>query len=78
MSDARTSKTWQHMGAVVAKPIGRFWVGPEFVGGEPVYVRRTPEGDPIAMVEASTTPFMPETSGVEDLLARPEEHPAGW
>ena len=27
MSDGLTTKTWEHMGAFVAEPIGRFWVG---------------------------------------------------
>jgi hypothetical protein len=78
ISNVDSSKSWAHMGAFVAEPIGRFRVGPEFVDGDSVYVRRTPEGQRITTVEASTTPFMAESFGVDGLNGRPEEQPAGW
>lgn len=76
MSDGPRSKAWEHMGAFVAEPIGRFWVGPEFVDGESVYILRTPVRQGITTVEASTTPFEP--LGVDELIGSPDEHPAGW
>lgn len=76
MSDGLRSKAWEHMGAFVAEPIGRFRVGPEFVDGESVYVLRTPVSQGVTTVEVSTTPFEP--SGVDGLIGNPDEHPAGW
>jgi hypothetical protein len=76
MSDGPRSKAWEHMGAFVAEPIGRFRVGPEFVDGESVYVLRTPVSQGVTTVEVSTTPFEP--SGVDGLIGNPDEHPAGW
>jgi hypothetical protein len=78
MSDGLTTKTWEHMGAFVAEPIGRFWVGPEFVEGEPVYLLRTPLTQAITTVEVSTTPFMSELSGLGEFIGNPDEQPAGW
>lgn len=75
-SDKATSRAWEHMGAFVAEPIGRFWVGPEFVDGEPVYILRTQDRQGITTVEASITPFEP--TGLDELIGNPEEHPAGW
>jgi hypothetical protein len=76
MSDGSRSKTWEHMGAFVAEPVGRFRVGPEFVDGETVYILRTPVSQGVTTVEVSTTPFEP--SGVGELTGNPDEHPAGW
>lgn len=78
MSDGPTIKTWEHMGAFVAEPVGRFWVGPEFVQGEPVYLLRTPVRQGLTTVEVSTTPFMSELSGFGELSGNPDEQPAGW
>jgi hypothetical protein len=64
-------------------PIGRVCVGPEFVGDEPVYVRRTSVGNGMTVVEVSTTPFMPvlganeRPPGVYKLTVRPDQ-PASW
>jgi hypothetical protein len=76
MSDGPTTKTWEHMGAFVAEPIGRFRVGPEFLDGESIYILRTPVSQSITTVEVSTTPFEP--SGVDGLIGNPDAHPAGW
>ena len=46
-------------GVSVAVPISRVRVGPEFVEGEPIYVRRTTVRAGMTIVEVSTTPFMP-------------------
>ena len=59
-------------------PIGRISVGPEFLDGEPVYVRRATVNLGMTIVEVSTTPFMPEPPGVDQLIGRPDEQPASW
>ena len=65
-------------GVLLEVPIGRVCVGPEFVGGETVYVRRTTVGQGMTIVEVSTTPFMPEeAAGVVASIARPDQ-PASW
>lgn len=69
-----------NMGVVVAVPIGRVCVGPESVDGEFSYVRRTTAKEGMAIVEVSTTPFMPvlaSNEAVKQLIARPDQ-PAGW
>lgn len=66
-------------GVFVDVPIGRVCVGPEFLGSEPVYVRRTTVGEGITIVEVSTTPFTPvlRSKEVAGLIGRPDQ-PAGW
>lgn len=67
-------------GVSVALPIGRVCVGPELVEGEPSYVRRTTVSKGMAIVEVSTTPFMPvlgSNEGVDELIARTDQ-PASW
>ena len=65
-------------GVFVAVPIGRVCVGPDFVDGEPSYVRRTTAKEGMTIVEVSTTPFMPEPpGGVGELIGRPDQ-PASW
>jgi hypothetical protein len=66
-----------HTGISLAVPIGRVWVGPEVVDGEPSYVRRTKASEGMTIVEVSTTPFMPESPGVAQLIVRPDQ-PASW
>ena len=78
MSEDLRTKTWEHMGAYVAEPIGRFKVGPQFVEGETVYVLRAPVGPRMASVEVSTTPFMSELTRAYEPSGRPDEQPAGW
>ena len=68
----------EHTGVFVAVPIGRVWVGPELVDGEPSYVRRTTVSKGITIVEISTTPFMPAPPGVDALIGRPTDQPASW
>ena len=60
-------------------PIGRVWVGPESVEGEPVYVRRMTVREGITIVEVSTTPFMPVLGSNEGPrgVSRPDQ-PASW
>ena len=60
----------------VAAPIGKVWVGPESVDGDPSYVRRTTDKG-ITIVEVSTTPFMEVPAGIEALIGRTDQ-PAGW
>jgi hypothetical protein len=66
-------------GISVDVPIGRVCVGPEFLDGEPVYVRRTTVTQGITIVEVSTTPFMPvlRSNGVDELIGRSDQ-PASW
>ena len=75
MSDGLRSEAREHTGVSVAVPMGRVWVDPEFLDGEPVYVRRITES--MAIVEVSTTPFMP-VLGSNEGIGRPEEQPASW
>jgi hypothetical protein len=76
VSDGLRAAASQHPDAIVAVPMGRVRVGPEFVGGEPIYARRVAR-EGMMTVEVSTTPFMPEPIGVDELIARPDQ-PAGW
>jgi len=80
--EAEELQTHQRLGSntgvVVAVPIGRVWVGPEFVDGEPSYVRRTTVGKGMTIVEVSTTPFMPVLSSSEVPLAIRADQPASW
>lgn len=78
MSEDLRKKTWVHMGAYVAEPIGRFKVGPQYVEGETVYVLRAPVAQRMASAEVSTTPFMSELTGAYESSGRPDEQPAGW
>ena len=69
-------------GISIAVPIGKVWVGPESVEGEPVYVRRMTVREGMTIVEVSTTPFMPVlgSNNVPDgvaLIVRPDQ-PASW
>lgn len=67
-------------GISVAVPIGRVCVGPEVVDGEPSYVRRITVSEGMAVVEVSTTPFMPDLPSGEappGVIARPDQ-PASW
>jgi hypothetical protein len=69
-------------GISLAVPIGRVSVGPEFVDGEPIYVRRMTGREGMTIVEVSTTPFMPvlasnkEPPGIQ-LIVRPDQ-PTSW
>jgi hypothetical protein len=64
-------------GVSVAVPIGRASVGHEFVDGEPIYVRRTTARPGMTIVEVSTTPFVPVSTGAAVLTARSDQ-PASW
>ena len=64
-------------GVSVAVPIGRVSVGPEFVDGEPIYVRRIPVRAGMTIVEVSTTPFMPVLASNEEPIGRSDQ-PTGW
>lgn len=67
-------------GVFVDVPLGRVCVGPEFMDGEPTYVRRTTAKEGVAIVEVSTTPFMPVLASNEaspGVIVRPDQ-PASW
>jgi len=62
----------------IEAPIGKVCAGPDSVDGEPVFVRRTTEGQGVTVVEVSTTPFESVlASNQPGLLGRPDQ-PAGW
>lgn len=65
--------------AGTSAPIGEVRAGPEFVKGEPIYVRRTTVRPGMTIVEVSTTPFMPVLASKEQAAAvvRPDQ-PASW
>ncbi len=65
---------------VVDVPLGKVCVSPDSVEGERSYVRRTRAPGGMAIVEVSTTPFLPEPGsgdGVGQLFGRPDQ-PASW
>jgi hypothetical protein len=66
-------------GVSVEVPIGSVCVAPEFVGDEPIYVRRTSGSGGMTIVEVSTTPFVPvlHSNKVAGLIGRPDQ-PASW
>lgn len=67
-------------GVLVELPIGKVCLGPEVVDGEYAYVRRTTGKEGMAIVEVSTTPFMPVLTSNElagQLTVRPDQ-PASW
>lgn len=65
-------------GISLAIPTGRVSVGPEFLDGEPIFVRRMTERDGMTIVEVSTTPFIPVlVSNEESRGVRPDQ-PASW
>jgi hypothetical protein len=72
-------KPGSNAGVFVAVPIGRVCVGPDAVDGEPSYVRRITAKEGMAIVEVSTTPFMPDlpSGEVGGSIGRPDQ-PAGW
>lgn len=76
------SEAAEPAGMYVAVPIGRVKVGPEFMDGEPVYVRRTRNSAGMTIVEGSTTPFMPdlgwEASADYASINNPSMYPAPW
>lgn len=74
-AEERASNT----GVFLEAPIGRVCVGPEFLDGEPIYVRRTPVSQGMTVVEVSTTPFLPVlgSNDVDGSIGRPDQ-PAGW
>jgi hypothetical protein len=69
-------------GVSIDAPIGKVWVGPEFLDGEPVYARGTTGTGGMKIVEVSTTPFMPvlganQVPGVGGSVGRSDQ-PAPW
>jgi hypothetical protein len=78
LSDGPGSETEEYSGVFLAVPIGKVSVGPEFVGGGPVFARRTTATKGITVVEISTTPFMADLPGVEISIDGQAELPAPW
>jgi hypothetical protein len=82
--EAEERQTHQRPGSNTAVfvdvPIGRVCVGPEVLDGEPSYVRRISAKEGMAIVEVSTTPFMPDlrsSEGPPGVISRPDQ-PASW
>jgi len=65
-------------GVSVELPIGKVWVDPELLAGEPVYERRTKVSGGITIVEVSTTPFMTVLASNQRLPGVRPDQPAGW
>ena len=65
-------------GISLAEPIGRVSVGPEYVDGAPIYVRRTTVREGMVIVEVSTTPFMPALRSNEAPGGARPDQPASW
>ena len=59
-------------------PIGSVSVNPEFLDGEPVFVRRTSVGEGMTVVEVSTTPFMPVLASNQQPPGVRPDQPASW
>ena len=73
-------QTQSNTGISLAVPIGRVSVGSKSLDGEPVFVRRTTAKEGMAIVEVSTTPFMPvlaSNEGPSAVISRSDQ-PAGW
>ena len=68
----------EHGGVFVAAPIGKVWVDPELVDGQPTYVRRTKVRESMTIVEVSATPFLDEPPGSGGSIGNPAELPASW
>ena len=65
-------------GISLVVPIGRVSVNPEFLDGEPVYVRRMTVREGVTIVEVSTTPFMPVLASNEQPPGVRPDQPASW
>ena len=80
--EAEERQPGSNRGISLAVPIGRVSVGPQFVDGEHIYVRRTTVREGMTIVEVSATRFMPvlrsneEPRGVQSIV-RPDQ-PASW
>jgi hypothetical protein len=76
--ERQTQRPGSNTGISLAVPIGRVWVSPESVEGEPVYVRRSTVREGMTIVEVSTTPFMPVLASNEEPPGVRPDQPAGW
>ena len=69
-------------GITLDVPVGRVWVSPDSVAGEPIYVRRTTAGAGLTIVEVSTTPFIPVLASNEQPTGAGStvrsDQPASW
>ncbi len=84
LSSGVSSETQAQTSVHIAEPVGRVRVGPEFVDGEPAYVRRTKIIAGMTIVEISRTPFTPvlannqESSEGGASIGNPPDQPASW
>lgn len=76
--ERQSQRPGSNTGISLAVPIGRVWVNPESVEGEPVYVRRSTVREGMTIVEVSTTPFMPVLASNEEPPGVRPDQPAGW
>ena len=67
-------------GVFVEVPTGKVCVDPQSLEGEYSYIRRSTAAGGMAIVEISTTPFMPDlasSGGSQGAIPRPDQ-PASW
>jgi len=76
--DGLTLEPRQHSGVFIDAPNGSVRVGPEYVGGQPVYARRTTPAAGIAVVEISVTPFADAALAVGGFTDQRPDQPASW
>jgi hypothetical protein len=76
--ERQAQRPGSNTGISLAVPTGSVSVGPEFVDGEPIYVRRMTVREGMTIVEVSATPFMADLHSSEaPPIARPDQ-PASW
>ena len=81
--EGQTQRPGSNTGISLGVPSGGVAVGPKYLDGEPVYVRRTTVREGMTIVEVSTTRFMPNMvsnegpAGGKGLIGRADQ-PASW
>jgi hypothetical protein len=76
--DGLRVESQEYAGVFVETPIGKVSVGPEFVDGAPVYVRRITATAGVTVVEISTLPFMLDLPSNELSAGVRPDQPASW
>ena len=76
--DGLTVESQPYAGVFVEPPVGTVRVGPQFVDGDPVYVRRTTGIAGATVVEISTSPFMLDVQSNEPRAEVRPDQPASW
>ncbi|MGX7951058.1 hypothetical protein ACWPM1_00690 [Tsuneonella sp. HG249] len=76
--DGLTLESQGYAGVFIEAPIGKVSVGPEFVDGAPVYVRRTTATSGITVMEISTSPFLFDLPSEGHSQTVRSDQPASW